>query len=79
MVVLVPIKSASAVVQGKRSGENDREQLIVRAGALFEQAKQSAANGAVAEAGLFILKALDCERRVKAQGPQVLGVIRRRV
>ena len=72
------MRSASAVAQSKRSGENDRDQLIARAQALFEQAKQSAANGAVAEAGLFILKALDCERRVKAQGPQVLGLIRRR-
>jgi len=31
------------------------------------------------EAGALILKGLDCERRARARGPQVLGLIKRRV
>ena len=58
--------------------EQERDQLRKKAQGFFEAAKVKAEAGDVSEAGLLILKGLDCERRAKAKGPQVLGLIRKR-
>jgi hypothetical protein len=55
-----------------------RETLLTEAARWDAEAREAVARGAIAEAGLLVLRALDCERRVRASGPQVLGVIRRR-
>jgi len=52
--------------------------LQQKAQEFYEAAKVKAETGDVSEAGLLILKGLDCERRAKAKGPQVLGLIRKR-
>lgn len=58
--------------------EQERDQLQQKAQEFYEAAKVKAETGDVSEAGLLILKGLDCERRAKAKGPQVLGLIRKR-
>ena len=58
--------------------EQERDQLRKKAQGFYEAAKIKAEAGDVSEAGLLILKGLDCERRAKAKGPQVLGLIRKR-
>ena len=64
-------KSSSSVDQ-------ERDQLKAEAQRFYEAAKVKAEVGEVTEAGLLILKGLNCERRAKARGPQVLGLIRKR-
>ena len=64
-------KSSSSVDQ-------ERDQLKAEAEQFYEAAKAKAEAGEVTEAGLLILKGLNCERRAKARGPQVLGLIRKR-
>ena len=64
-------KSSSSVDQ-------ERDQLKAEAQRFYEAAKVKAQAGEVTEAGLLILKGLNCERRAKARGPQVLGLIRKR-
>ena len=64
-------KSSSSVDQ-------ERDQLKAEAQRFYEAAKVKAEAGEVTEAGLLILKGLNCERRAKARGPQVLGLIRKR-
>ena len=64
-------KSSSSVDQ-------ERDQLKAEAQQFYEAAKAKAEAGEVTEAGLLILKGLNCERRAKARGPQVLGLIRKR-
>ena len=64
-------KSSSSVDQ-------ERDQLKAEAQRFYEAAKVKAESGEVTEAGLLILKGLNCERRAKARGPQVLGLIRKR-
>ena len=64
-------KSSSSVDQ-------ERDQLKAEAVRFYEAAKVKAEAGEVTEAGLLILKGLNCERRAKARGPQVLGLIRKR-
>ena len=58
--------------------EQERDLLQQKAQGFYEAAKIKAEAGDVSEAGLLILKGLDCERRAKAKGPQVLGLIRKR-
>ena len=65
------LKSGSLVDQ-------ERDQLKAEAQQFYEVARAKAGAGEVSEAGLFILKGLNCERRAKARGPQVLGLIRKR-
>lgn len=55
-----------------------REALLEDAARWESEAREAVARGAITEAGLLILRSLDCERRARAIGPQVLGVIRRR-
>ena len=64
----------------RKSGgiEQERDQLRNKAQGFYEAAKVKVEAGDVSEAGLLILKGLDCERRAKAKGPQVLGLIRKR-
>ena len=64
-------KSSSSVDQ-------ERDQLKAEAQQFYEAAKAKAEAGEITEAGLLILKGLNCERRAKARGPQVLGLIRKR-
>ena len=64
--------------QGNGSIDQERDQLKQRAQGFYDAAKVKAEAGKVSEAGLLILKGLDCERRAKAKGPQVLGLIRKR-
>ena len=64
--------------QGNGSIDQERDQLKLRAQGFYDAAKVKAEAGEVSEAGLLILKGLDCERRAKAKGPQVLGLIRKR-
>ena len=58
--------------------DQERDQLKAEAQTFYETAKARAEAGEVTEAGLLILKGLNCERRAKARGPQVLGLIRKR-
>ena len=58
--------------------DQERAQLNLEAQGFYEAAKVKAEAGEVSEAGLLILKGLNCERRAKAKGPQVLGLIRKR-
>ncbi len=60
------------------NGGLERQNLLKEAENLFAQAKLLAAKGELQEAGLLILKGLGCERRAKAKGPQVLGLIKKR-
>jgi hypothetical protein len=60
------------------SVDQERDQLKAEAQQFYEAAKAKAEAGEVTEAGLLILKGLNCERRAKARGPQVLGLIRKR-
>jgi hypothetical protein len=60
------------------SVDQERDQLKAEAQTFYETAKATAEAGEVTEAGLLILKGLNCERRAKARGPQVLGLIRKR-
>ena len=64
--------------QGNGSIDQERDQLKQQAQKFYDAAKVKAEAGEVSEAGLLILKGLDCERRAKAKGPQVLGLIRKR-
>ena len=64
--------------QGNGSIDQERDQLKQQAQRFYDAAKVKAEAGEVSEAGLLILKGLDCERRAKAKGPQVLGLIRKR-
>ena len=64
--------------RGNDSIDQERDQLKQQAQGFYEAAKVKAEAGEVSEAGLLILKGLDCERRAKAKGPQVLGLIRKR-
>ena len=69
------VKEAS---KNGNSVDQERDQLTAEAQQFYEAAKAKAGAGEVTEAGLFILKGLNCERRAKARGPQVLGLIRTR-
>jgi hypothetical protein len=60
------------------SVDQERDQLKAEAQQFYEAAQAKAEAGEVTEAGLLILKGLNCERRAKARGPQVLGLIRKR-
>ena len=60
------------------SVDQERDQLKAEAQRFYQAAKAKAEAGEVTEAGLLILKGLNCERRAKARGPQVLGLIRKR-
>ena len=64
--------------RSRSSVDQERDQLKAEAQQFYEAAKAKAEAGDVAEAGLLILKGLNCERRAKARGPQVLGLIRKR-
>ena len=64
--------------QGNGSIDQEKDQLKQLAQGFYDAAKVKAEAGEVSEAGLLILKGLDCERRAKAKGPQVLGLIRKR-
>ena len=64
--------------QGNGSIDQERDQLKQQAQRFYAAAKVKAEAGEVSEAGLLILKGLECERRANAKGPQVLGLIRTR-
>ena len=64
--------------RGNGSIDQERDQLKQQAQGFYKEAKMKAEAGEVSEAGLLILKGLNCERRAKAKGPQVLGLIRKR-
>ena len=64
--------------KGSSSVDQERDQLKAEAQQFYQAAKAKAEAGEVTEAGLLILKGLNCERRAKARGPQVLGLIRKR-
>ena len=64
--------------RSSNSVDQERDQLKAEAQQFYEAAKAKAEAGEVTEAGLLILKGLNCERRAKARGPQVLGLIRKR-
>ena len=78
--MLTQIRSGAVKEAVKDVGSIDRErnQLRQEAQQFYEAAKVKAEAGEVSEAGLLILKGLDCERRARAKGPQVLGLIRKR-
>ena len=78
--MLTQIRSGVVKEVAKDVGSIDRErnQLRQEAEQFYAAAKVKAEAGEVSEAGLLILKGLDCERRARAKGPQVLGLIRRR-
>ena len=64
--------------KSSNSVDQERDQLKAEAQRFYKAAKAKAEAGEVTEAGLLILKGLNCERRAKARGPQVLGLIRKR-
>ena len=78
--MLTQIRSGDVREASRRSSsvDQERDQLKAEAQQFYEAAKVKAEAGEVTEAGLLILKGLNCERRAKARGPQVLGLIRKR-
>ena len=78
--MLTQIRSGGVRETSKDTGsiDQERDQLKQQAQGFYEAAKMKAEAGEVSEAGLLILKGLNCERRAKAKGPQVLGLIRKR-
>ena len=78
--MLTQIRSSDVRETSQANGsiDQERDQLKQRAQGFYDAAKVKADAGEVSEAGLLILKGLDCERRAKAKGPQVLGLIRKR-
>ena len=78
--MLTQIRAGDVREASKRSSsvDQERDQLKAEAQQFYEAAKSKAEAGEVTEAGLLILKGLNCERRAKARGPQVLGLIRKR-
>ena len=78
--MLTQIRSGNVKEALKSSGSvnQERDQLKAEAQQFYEAAKAKAEAGEVTDAGLLILKGLNCERRAKARGPQVLGLIRKR-
>ena len=78
--MLIQIRPGDAREASKSSSsvDQERDQLKAEAQQFYEAAKAKAEAGEVTEAGLLILKGLNCERRAKARGPQVLGLIRKR-
>ena len=78
--MLTQIRSGDVREASKSSNsvDQERDQLKAEAQRFYEAAKAKAEAGEVTEAGLLILKGLNCERRAKARGPQVLGLIRKR-
>ena len=78
--MLTQIRSGNVREASKSSSSvnQERDQLKAEAQQFYEAAKAKAEAGEVTEAGLLILKGLNCERRAKARGPQVLGLIRKR-
>mgnify|MGYP005746129927 CR=1 FL=1 len=78
--MLTQISSGDVRETSKDAGsiDQERDQLNRQAQGFYEAAKAKAEAGEVSEAGLLILKGLNCERRAKAKGPQVLGLIRKR-
>ena len=73
----LPLKP-SLVATSATDGGLERQKLLQQAETLHQQAQVLAAKGELQEAGLLILKGLDCERRAKARGPPVLGLIKKR-
>ena len=78
--MLTQIRSGVVKEIARDVGSIDRErnQLRQEAEQFYAAAKVKAEAGEVSEAGLLILKGLDCERRARTKGPQVLGLIRKR-
>ena len=78
--MLTQIRSSDVRETSQRndSVDQERDQLNQQAQGFYEAAKVKAEAREVSEAGLLVLKGLDCERRAKAKGPQVLGLIRKR-
>ena len=78
--MLTQIRSGdvSGASRSSSSVDQERDQLKAEAQQFYEAAKAKAEAGEVTEAGLLILKGLNSERRAKARGPQVLGLIRKR-
>ena len=80
MSSMMQVKALVAERGGKPSlvPKVSREALLQEAARWEAEAREAADRGAITEAGLLILRGLDCERRARVTGPQVLGVIRRR-
>ena len=78
--MLTQIRAGDAREKTRRGSSIDEEKnkLNDEAQLFYEAAKVKAEAGEITEAGLLILKGLNCERRAKARGPQVLGLIRKR-
>ncbi|MFZ4803400.1 MAG: hypothetical protein ACOYLI_01925 [Synechococcus lacustris] len=79
MVTALQVKTIPPGTNAMGAAGADRQRLLDQANEWHEKARRLAANGEVVEAGALILKGLDFERRARARGPQVLGVIKRRV
>ena len=78
--MLTQIRAGDAREKTRRGSSIDEEKnkLNDEAQLFYEAAKVKSEAGEITEAGLLILKGLNCERRAKARGPQVLGLIRKR-
>ena len=78
MLTQIRPRDAAEISKAASSVDQERDQLRQEAQQFYGQAKLKAEVGEVSEAGLLILKGLNCERRAKAKGPQVSGLIRKR-
>lgn len=78
MLTQIRPNGVAEISKAAGSIDQERDQLRHEAQRFYGQAKLKAEAGEVSEAGLLILKGLNCERRAKAKGPQVLGLIRKR-
>ena len=78
MLTQIRPRDVAEISKAASSVDQERDQLNQEAQRFYGQAKIKAKAGEVSEAGLLILKGLNCERRAKAKGPQVLGLIRKR-
>ena len=79
MVTALQVKTTLPGTNAMAGAGADRQRLLDQAVEWFDKASSLAAKGEIVEAGALILKGLDCERRARARGPQVLGLIKRRV
>lgn len=65
-------------VVSPRPAVSDRDQLLSRSRSWFDQARELAEDGNIAESAQLILKALGHERRAGSVGPQVMQIIKPR-
>lgn len=73
-----PLSQRTSRPLGGSNEASDRGDLLKRAGAFDQQAREAAEAGDLATSARLILQSLECERRAGGLGPQVLQLIKPR-